>query len=677
MSIKNKFATAVATASLLAGLFGSAFVPAARAAIAAGVADYTVTCTGEDTNSQSGLPDADELGGATTDTDGACNFLATVTPVVQVVVNAMDDTDDGDWTFTVDGSTIKSVAQGAVDGEGGTVNSITVDPSDYLSATVNFTGDAGDDQGFTLNVTLNKLVAGDSATLTVTNSDDVDVIEVTVDAIAASLKNKVSATYSTLSIAIGGTSFIDDGDIADDQLYVMAEDIDVVGNSTGEIQVDVETVYDADPVTWPLITAEVSGDLLVAATTAATCNAVTSGEYEKTATALADGENTICLVTENGDETDAGAATLSITAGGVELADYDINILGYVTDIVATKGMEHFAVGGALDGSASLYPAKLVYKDSAGQNLNTLCLAADEVCASIDDEYDEVVTWKLNPATGTFSTSARIDVGDTPNFGAGTSADGYVSYNDVCNGADSGDVHGIRATYVNEASDTVTEEWTVKCTDSDGIITKIEAEKLSAAPGSDVEILYTVTDSEGLACGYGCQVTSDADITVTLSPDGSDATNEMREGDGSTLEADDFDDAVIELTIVDGSGYMEVQVPSTAGNYAFILDYADTGDGETELSVTIRITATNVAAAPTSQTLTAGSKKLKATANFGYSAANAKIAFTLERSNGTVKTYYRKANAAGVASFVLRFRGTFEVTASFGDYITETVILKK
>jgi len=204
------------------------------------------------------------------------------------------------------------------------VNSITVDPSDYLSATVNFTGDAGDDQGFTLNVTMNKLVAGKSATLTVTNSDDVDVIEVTVEAIAASLKNKVSATYSTLSIAIPGTSFIDDADIADDELYVMAEDIDAVGASTGEIQVDVETVYDADPVSWPLITAEVTGDLLVAVTTAATCNAVTSGEYEKTATALADGENTVCIVTENGDETDAGAATLTITAGGVELADYDI-----------------------------------------------------------------------------------------------------------------------------------------------------------------------------------------------------------------------------------------------------------------------------------------------------------------------------------------------------------------
>jgi hypothetical protein len=556
------------------------------------------------------------------------------------------------------------------------VNSITVDPSDYLSATVNFTGDDGDDQGFTLNVTMNKLVAGKSATLTVTNSDDVDVIEVTVEAIAASLKNKVSATYSTLSIAIPGTSFIDDADIADDELYVMAEDIDAVGASTGEIQVDVETVYNADPATWPLITAEVSGDLLVAATTAATCNAVTSGEYEKTATALADGENTICLVTENGDETDAGAATLTITAGGVELADYDITILGYVTDIVATKGMQHFAVGGALDGSASLYPAKLTYKDSAGGNLNTLCAKAAEVC-DIDTDYDDVVTWKLNPATGTFSTSARIDVGDTPDFGAGTSADGYVSYNDVCNGADSGDVHGIRGSYVNEADDTVTEEWTVVCTDNEGIITKIAGEATSAAPGAEVDVLYTITDSEGRACGYGCQVTSDGDITVTLQPATGAAASELRASDGTALVASDFDDAVVELTIVDGSGAVTVEMPTTAGNYAFVIDYADIGDGVKEGSWTVRFTVTNVAAAPTSQNLTAGKKKLTATADFGYSAAGAKVAFTLERSNGTVKTYYRKANADGVATFTLRFRGTYEVTASFGDYITDTVILKK
>jgi len=670
VSIKKKFATAVATAGLLAGLLGSAFVPVALAQTA-GTADYTVTCTGEDTNSESGLPAAAALLSGTTDEDGECNFLATVTPVFVVTVNNVDDTDDGNWDFTVDGGTIKSISI-AADADGGTT-STTVAVGNG-SATVNLTADNGDDQGFVATITLNKLAAGKDATLTVTNSDSIDVVIVTASSIASSLKNAVSDEYSTLDT---DSADIDDNDYATDNLlYVMAEDI--VEGSSGEIAVDVETVYNADPVTWPLVTATVTGDLLVSVTTAGNCNAVTAAEYDTSYSAIADGDNTVCLIGKNGDATDAGAATLTIVAGGVTLLDADVKILGYVTDVVATKGMEYFATGGALDGAAALYAAKLTYKDAAGQNLNTLCVAASEVCASIDAEYDDLVTFKLDPATGTYATTARVDVGDAAAFdGDHVSADGYVSYNDVCNGADSGDVFNVKATYTNEDDEDIVEIWTVKCTDNSGIITGIVGESATAAPGAQVDAVYTITDSEGLPCGYGCQVTSDGDITVTLQPATGAAASEIRDSAGGGLTAADFDDAVVELTIVDGAGAVTVEMPTTAGNYAFVIDYADIGDGATEGSWTVRFTVTNVAAAPTSQSLTAGPKKLTATANFGYSAGGAKIAFTLEKSDGTVKTYYRKASAAGVAKFTLRFRGTFEVTASFGDYITDTVILKK
>ena len=49
MSIKKKFATAVATAGLLAGLFGSAFVPVARAATTGAMA-FTAAASAEDYN---------------------------------------------------------------------------------------------------------------------------------------------------------------------------------------------------------------------------------------------------------------------------------------------------------------------------------------------------------------------------------------------------------------------------------------------------------------------------------------------------------------------------------------------------------------------------------------------------------------------------------------------------
>lgn|GEM_PF-1923649 len=671
MSIKKKLAAAIATSALLAGLFGSAFVPVALAQDP-GKANYTVTCTGEDTNSESGLPAAFLAFAGTTDTDGECNFLSTVTPTLVVTVNNVDDTDDGNWDLTVSGGTIKSIAITA-DADGGTT-STTVAVGNG-SATVNLIADAGEDQGFIATVVLNKIAAGADATLTVTNSDDADVIVVTVEGLASSLKNVVSEDFSTVDT---DSQDVDDEDLAtENMLYVMAEDL-VVADS-GEIAVDVETVYDANPVTQPLITATVTGDLLVSVTTAGDCDAVTEAEYDTSYSALADGDNTVCLIGANGDATDAGAATVKIVAGGVTLLDADVTILGYVTDIVATKGMTYIATGADIDGNATLNGAKLTYKDAAGGNLNTLCVAAAEVCASIDAEYDDLVTFKRDPGTGTYAATARVDVGDAADFAGAlvASADGYISYDDVCNGADSGDVYNIKATYENEDEEDIDEIWDVKCTDSDGIITNIAGEAASAAPGAQVDVLYTVTDSEGLPCGYGCQVTSDGDITVTLQPAGGTAATEIRDAAGDALAAADFDDALVEPTIVDGAGSVTVKMPTTAGNYAFVVDYADVGDGETEESWTVRFTVTNVAAAPTSQALTAGPKKLKATADFGISAAGAKIAFTLEKSNGTVKTYYRKANASGVATFTLRFRGTFEVTASFGDYITDTVILRK
>ena len=120
--------------------------------------------------------------------------------------------------------------------------------------------------------------------------------------------------------------------------------------------------------------------------------------------------------------------------------------------------------------------------------------------------------------------------------------------------------------------------------------------------------------------------------------------------------------------------------PSTNGSYAALVSYSDvdSGTATTAGEWTIRLAVKNIAAIPSASTLTAGPKKLTATADFGAGAADAKIAFTVENAaTGVVKTYYRKANASGKASFTLRFRGTYEVTATYGDYITDTVTLSR
>ena len=75
--------------------------------------------------------------------------------------------------------------------------------------------------------------------------------------------------------------------------------------------------------------------------------------------------------------------------------------------------------------------------------------------------------------------------------------------------------------------------------------------------------------------------------------------------------------------------------------------------------------------------ITVGPKKLKATADFGLAAAGKKVAFVLESASGKVKTFYRKANASGVARYTLRMRGTWEAYATYGDNITDTVTMAR
>jgi hypothetical protein len=120
---------------------------------------------------------------------------------------------------------------------------------------------------------------------------------------------------------------------------------------------------------------------------------------------------------------------------------------------------------------------------------------------------------------------------------------------------------------------------------------------------------------------------------------------------------------------------------NVTGDFGLVIAIADNdavAATVTPESFPLVATVSNILSSAVDGTLVAGPKKLKATATFGAAAASKKIAFMLENTRtGVVKTYYRKANASGVASFTLRFRGSFVVTAAYGDYMTDTVTLSK
>jgi hypothetical protein len=150
VSIKKKFVTAVTTAGLLAGLFGSAFVPVARAAD--DDAALVVTCASSDNT------------GAAASAKQTCTYVSTVAPVITATYTASLADDIGAYSVAVSGSTMTNfnlTGSAATKAIGLTTTTL---------ATVNVAA-AADTTTIILTVTLAKITAGSSATVTFTDGD--------------------------------------------------------------------------------------------------------------------------------------------------------------------------------------------------------------------------------------------------------------------------------------------------------------------------------------------------------------------------------------------------------------------------------------------------------------------------------------------------------------------------
>jgi hypothetical protein len=515
--------------------------------------------------------------------------------------------------------------------------------------------DAAD--GATWTVTLNKLTSGQTVTISVADDDTASLTDAKkLRGIVASTLNTISGAKSTYTV----NNFVVDS--ATGTLTSLWDKVEIAAAGSESPQIGIVPLngYSAAPTTYGLATATVTGPYSVSLTQAADCSAVTAASYDTTSQVVMDADFTVCLATLNDDTTDAGAGSVSVSAGGTVFYTRTLNMIGDVTAMSITQNHKHWAVGGALDGTALFSAASLVRKDKAGNTIT----ATDALDAAVDFTIDDVVT-------------ALVDLGEG-GFSGATGVAGQVSLGNICAGKVSGDKVKVDFTYENYDLDDVTTSATWTCTDATGKITNLALASGAVNPAETVKLNVTVVDSAGLACGYGCTIRDSS--TVTRTPVGTDGTNTLRDAAGdSNLAAADITGTLFGATLVDGTASVLVTAPTTNGSYAAVIAYTDvdSGTATTAGSWTIRLAVKNIAAAPTATELTAGPKGLTATANFGAGAADAKIAFTLERSNGTVKTYYRKANASGVATFTLRFKGTYEVTAAFGDYITDSVTLKK
>ena len=637
MSIKNKLVTAITTAGLLAGLFGSAFVPVAHAA----------------------NDDATQTFDATSEYAADATYayvLTSVYPTFTVVINPDHATDDnGTYSVTVAGGTIRSCT-GAADST--SVFGSIVSGTTSCSANVTF-DDAADNATWTIS--LNKLAAG--ATVTVTVADD------NTASLTAGLKFKgITAASSTTPDVSSTTSNAAIG--ANLTANTAATEWRMVYSAVGDVAVEVENVY-GTALTTSVIQATITGGLAgkigVNAVDAADCTGVTV--FDSSSSLVTDGADTVCIgLVDSLDVATAGTGTLTITASGIVVKTITINVYGDVKSITVTQAMTSLTIGaGDLDSTATLYFAKLTYKDGAG---NTLPLTAADM-----DLIDEEVSFETS--AGVVIANTRIDAGDTPNFDGGVvaSVDGYVSVDaTLCTTALQG-AFPITVVYENANEDELNATINVVCTSAATKITGIAMEKLLVGPGEKFDVQLTAIDDAGKAAGYGATVADAA--TLVLSPATNTAAGEIRKTDGTQQAVGDFQGA--DWVVADGAGAVEVTAPTTKGTYTMVLTYTDidgTATGSTAGTYTLTVTVrdTNLAS---KADLTAGPKQKIASADFGPGAAGLKVAFVLENASGVTKTFYRKANASGVASYTIALRGTWTVYATFGDSITDTVTLKK
>jgi hypothetical protein len=648
VSIKNKLVTAVTTAGLLAGLFGSAFVPAVRAGV--DDAALTVTCTSSDNT------------GTASAAKQTCTYVSTVTPVIvaSFVTEGTDDT--GAYSVAVSGSTITNISTtGALTEVTGAFGLTTTTLATYNLAS-HTTG-----QDLVLTVTLAKIAAGSSATVTISD-DDSTPMTLTVTSIAAAKAGVVapvatSQSTRTLSddITADGTAAINGTTTVNNSVDYMALAYDGGSASAAGnygVTYAVKDAYNSN--------VDISAKLFTATISPATCgSAGVASTLALAVTAAGNGVNAgvgtnggalfVNIKHPGADKPCLAAVTVTENVTGTVLHTFSIGFLGETASLALT-GPAYLATGLANDTDLE-EQITVVAKDAKGITIpgtfaNPTFTVTDDLAVDINESF-------LDDATN------------------GGTADNNIF--DLDNAVCAADKEGKTRTIYAEGETLVatgkakSNTLTITCTGKVAYVSAIAFAKTSYYPSESTTVNFTMKDSAGRVAGIGSYMDNDG-FAISQSPatggsattEPATAVSETGVGAGLSVKAD----GLATWTYVMGTA---------AGVAGFLFDITD-NDGVTAGNqqglFPVRTVVNASFASVSDATLTAGPKKKIATATFG-AAAGKKVAFVLENASGVTKTYYRKANASGVAKYTIALRGTWTVYATFGDEITETVTLKK
>ena len=680
MSIKNKLVTAVTTAGLLAGLFGSAFVPAARAVYADGTKDWfsldTRTAAGS-TALIVGTKSAAETGAAETVTAktlssgylvftsgllSSTGSLAERTPPTGTAAAATTST----WTAS---GTCEFEAQEGADSNG-TAPALTT-----LTATsVVFTAAAAD----TLAQLSVQVEVTGSGTCTVTHvlsagNTDSQTWTIYTGYANAAAATAVSATKTTITPrandTLGGSSQLTSGLPTICSRYDVTAAMTtpaicsghyelslVVKDATGQ-NLGATTTGDSR-----LICSVVSGDAYIdAANTNRVGGADTAGAA---ATIRAAGLTTetvgngaagvySCAITPKALTT-TGKATFKIaTVGGTTLITQEVQFLGPVTSVTMT-GPSALAVGNAAVADA----LSVSIKDAAGTAYTgTQTTSAAGSAVLVEANVVETYVGTNTVATG---------------VGAAADGDEKISFAaDTCLATDYG--KSIKMVYSDSTSgNDISSSITIKCVYAQAKITAMAAKvdggvsygdapsTTSCAAGQSISFEFTATDGVSDIAPRGF---TGPDLVISRSWTTAGATGA--------------------LVFFSGVAQYDLECPSAAGTHWIVFSRTD-NDPEADGSQAYQtakhtFTVTDATGALTTPSISVGPKKIVVTATFPNIISGA-VKFEVENAiTGVVRTYNRKTNATGQATYRVAARGTFYITAmkADGSVITETVTVNR
>jgi hypothetical protein len=653
VSIKNKLVTAITTAGLLAGLFGSAFVPVARAAAISGV--LPATDDGDAVAKVGFLTSSAGYDGTLTDGAGVIQYYAVKSKVITfkylwgTTASAAAEIPASSTTFTwtLTAGTITSITGTA------NITNVIVAP-DGKSATMLTDADAtaAELAAVAVNVT-----APSSGTMKMTLSGT------TSAAFSSSVTLTIVAAAKTATpVSVGSNSTLVATNIDESAALAWSDDHNATDGSAVLTAKNEYNVAITTPTTKLVEVSSSDATKVNVHVATGSGGTVAYASSSGTSVALLDASAQV-KVGIYPEQDASGTVTLTFKVAGTVVATRSYTVRGPVATITPTRTIQYVAAAGVLSSGTALDNAfTLVAKDAAGTTV-----AHGAYAYTLDGADTNKVS----------ATSATTTV---PAYGQFTSG--------LCATADAGTSKSIvaKSSYTNKDAATVTVSsvgWTITCTGAAGILTNIAFDKAAYLPSSTVYVEATATDSGGRPLGYGGAL-----IESGLEAAGSSTADEFSIVKQGTLTFADVDAVAgsvqegIKFTgWVNGEASWAATSHSAVGDFGLVLTIVDNDPvtaGDQEKVFSPVATVSNILSSVVDGTLVAGSKKLKATATFGAAAANKKIAFTLENTRtGVVKTYYRKANASGVATFTLSFRGTFDVTAAYGDYMTDTVTLKK